>query len=411
MDKNMDFALFKFQIIAPVLNDNKMVQKKYFEQMAEKTFDLSFTKQTKFSSTTFKKWLYLYKKYGLDALKGQFRKDKGSTRVISDELKEKIKKLATEYNFRTITNLYEYLIQQEIIYESDFTYATLNSFLRKNNIFNSEIQKKERKAFEMPHINMLWMTDFMYGPYVYSGKSKTRTYLCAIIDDHSRVVTSASFYITQTVKSLEQTLKNAICKFGVPNKLYCDNGKVFIGGYFQVISARLGFVIVHSGVHDAPPRGKIERLFHTVRDRFIPKFYIENKDQRITLDLLNNSFSSWLNNDYNNKIHSGIKQKPLDRYFKDTENVKIRKIPSNQIDPIFYHTIYRRVNNDSTIPYNNTLYELPAKYIGKKVELRFDSACDHILYLFENDKQILRLKELNKHENAMFPIRFNKEEQ
>jgi len=394
MDKSMEFALFKFQLIAPILNDKKIVQKKYFKDMSEKTFNLSFTKQTKFSPTTFKKWLYLYKKYGLDALKGTYRKDKGKTRVINDELKEKIKHLVNEYNFKTVTNLYEYLIQQEIIYENDFTYATLNTFLKNSNIFNSSIQKKPRKAFEMPHINMLWMTDFMYGPYVYSGKSKIRTYLCAIIDDYSRVVVYAQFFSAQSVKSLEHSLKNAVSKFGIPNKLYCDNASIFTGGYLQLISARLGFIIIHSEVHDAPPRGKIERVFRTVRDRFIPQFFIKYKDKHITLDVLNEYFFSWLHNDYNNKVHSSIKETPLNRYFKDSDNTKIRRIAENRIDQMFYHTIYRRVNNDATIAYKNSLYELPAKYIGAKIEIRFDPFNDDILYLYQDDKQILQLKKI-----------------
>jgi hypothetical protein len=78
---------------------------------------------------------------------------------------------------------------------------------------------------------------------------------------------------------------------------------------------------------------------------------------------------------------------------------------------MFYHTIYRRVNNDATIAYKNSLYELPAKYIGTKIEIRFDPFNDDILYLYQDDKQILQLKKLNKHENAMFPIHFaNKED-
>ena len=410
MDKSMEFALFKFQLIAPILNDKKIEQKRYFKEMAEKNFDLSCTKQTKFSAATFKKWLYLYKKYGLDALKGTFRKDKGKTRVIDDDLKETIKNLLNEYNFKTVSNLYEYLIQQSYIYENDFTYATLNTFLKNNNMLNPSTQKKARKAFEMPHINMLWMTDFMYGPYVYSGKSKTRTYLCAIIDDYSRVIVYAQFFASQSVKSLEHTLKNAVSLFGTPNKLYCDNGSVFTGGYLQLISARLGFIIVHSEVHDASSRGKIERFFRTVRDRFIPQFYVKYKDKHITLDILNESFSSWLYSDYNNKIHSGIKDKPLNRYLADSDNIKIRRVAENQLDQMFYHAIYRKVNNDSTITHKNRLYEVPARYIGVKIELRYDPFNDDILYLYENDKQILKLAKLNKHENATFPIHFAKED-
>lgn len=32
--------------------------------------------------------------------------------------------------------------------------------------------KKPRKAFEVPHINILWTADIMYGPYIKVGKKK-----------------------------------------------------------------------------------------------------------------------------------------------------------------------------------------------------------------------------------------------
>ena len=411
MDNNMAFALFKFQIIAPVLNDRELNQKKYFKKMAgQKYLNPNFTKQEKFSPSTFKKWLFLYKKYGLSGLQGGVRKDKGESRSIGDELKQTVSNLVGEYKFRTVTNLYEYLIANNIISEHEFTYATLNNYIKQNNIFNPDIQKKERKAYEVEHINNLWVTDFMYGPYVFVGKSKVRTYLCAIIDDYSRVIVAAAFYETQSTLALELTLKNAIATFGIPNKLYSDNGKVFSGGYLDIISARIGFIMVHSKPHDAASRGKIERFFRTVRDRFIPGFHIRNKDQRLTLELLNSDFSSWLFADYNNKIHSTINSTPLSRYFADNENVKIRKVAKQDINTIFYHTMYRTVNNDSTISNNRVIYEVPAKYIGKKIEIRFSPECQNELFLYENDKQILQLKILNRHENSKFPIRFNKEE-
>ena len=91
--------------------------------------------------------------------------------------------------------------------------------------------------------------------------------------------------------------------------------------------------------------------------------------------------------------------------------MKIRKISKNILDIAFFHTIERKVNNDSTISFENKLYELPAKYIGQKVQIRFDPQKREELYLFENDKQILKINKLDKHENSKFPIRFHKEEE
>ena len=107
-DKDLQIALFKFKLIAAVLTDNSIVQKKYFKHLAEKEYDVPFLGKRKFSSATFKKWLIKYRKYGFDSLKPTYRNDKGISRAISDELKEKIASLVKTYRFRTIQNLYNY---------------------------------------------------------------------------------------------------------------------------------------------------------------------------------------------------------------------------------------------------------------------------------------------------------------
>ena len=251
----------------------------------------------------------------------------------------------------------------------------------------------------------------MYGPYVKQDKRKIRTYLCAIIDDFSRFIVSAKFYDTQSIISLEQTLKEAILKYGIPNKLYCDNGKVFIDNHFTLISARMGFIIIHSKPHESAPRGKIERWFRTVRDTFIPNLFIEQSE--FTLNELNNRFAKWLSEKYLLKTHSTIGTTPFNKFFTGCEKIKIRKKASNIVETAFLHTIHRKVNNDATISFEARIYETPPKYIGKKIQLRYDPLKEDELYLFEKDKQVCKLKKLDRQANAKFPVRFyqnNKED-
>jgi len=205
MDKETQIALFKFKIIAPLLNDDSINKKEYYRKLSEKELDWPFKGKRKVHPSTFKKWLLKYYKDGFEGLKPSFRKDKGYPRSISPQLQEKIILLTKRYRFHTVKNLYDYLITQQIITQKHFTYATLNNYIKANNLFDPSVQKKPRKAFETECINRLWIIDFMYGPYVQQGKRKIRTYLCAAIDDFSRFIVSAAFYDTQSIVSLEQT--------------------------------------------------------------------------------------------------------------------------------------------------------------------------------------------------------------
>jgi len=85
-----------------------------------------------------------------------------------------------------------------------------------------------------------------------------------------------------------------------------------------MICAKLGVALIHSKPYDSPGRGKIERFFRTVRDMFIPAI---SYDSELTLDSLNEQFSSWLREQYTLNYHKGINDTPMDRYLADMPNL------------------------------------------------------------------------------------------
>lgn len=409
MTEDDKVAIFKYGIIAPVINDSSINQKQYFEKAGTREYDFpGKIDRIKFNPRTFKKWLHIYRKQGYEGLKPSRRIDRGKSRKISYSIQESIVELCEEYDFKTISNFYRYLLAENIIEPENFTEVTLRNFLRTNDIRFESQDPTPRKAFEAPHINILWTADFMHGPYVTEGKKKLKTYLCAIIDDYSRLITGACFFLFEHSLSLQKTLKQAVLTYGVPQRFYCDNGKVFSSGYIHMVCAKLGTALIHSKPYDSPSRGKIERFFRTVRDMFIPNLYI--KDQQFTIDMLNESFKKWLLDEYNNNIHRGINDSPMDRYIADISNVSVKTIVPAEADLYFHHTLFRLVKNDSTVRINNVLYEVPPKYIGKKIEIRFPLDDPEDLRLFENNSQCAVLTKLDKHFNCESRIQYAQKE-
>ncbi len=51
--------------------------------------------------------------------------------------------------------------------------------------------------------------------------------LFAIVDDFSRAIVHGEFYWDEKLPRLEDALKKAILRHGVPAQFYCDNGSVF----------------------------------------------------------------------------------------------------------------------------------------------------------------------------------------
>ncbi len=405
-EQDQKTALFKYKLIAPVLAESKLRQKDYLASFQDRIFDDSPLREKTFSPSTIKKWIHLYHKHGLDGLKPSHRKDKGVSRKITPGLIQVIQDIAGQFEFRTVKNLYDHLIQLGHVTPDAFTYATLAKMSRHLGLLNGPTPKA-RKAYEAEHVNDLWIVDFMYGPYVVEGKKKTQSFLCAMIDDHSRFIVSARFLKAMHTGAFETVFRTALSLFGVPFRLYADNGKAFSQSHLSLLSARLGFILIHSKPHDAPSRGKIERYFRTVRDCFIPNFYLKTKNRPFTLDELNTEFAAWLHDHYNHKIHSVTRQTPYDRYMAGLVHIKQRKVTEQQLSEAFLHVIYRRVNNDATVSINNILFQIPPQYIGKTVEIRFTITDPDRFLLYDDDKLIQVLDRLDKHLNSKFPIKFN----
>ncbi len=80
-DKQEKIAIFRFGIISPVIHGNN--QAEYFRQMEVKHYDVPGQGLKKFKAATFKKWLHIYRKYGIEGLKQNPRKDKGVFKLIN----------------------------------------------------------------------------------------------------------------------------------------------------------------------------------------------------------------------------------------------------------------------------------------------------------------------------------------
>lgn len=52
----------------------------------------------------------------------------------------------------------------------------------------------DKLHFEAEHPNEIWQSDVMHGPFVKINGMAKKSYLIAIIDDHSRLIIHAQFY-------------------------------------------------------------------------------------------------------------------------------------------------------------------------------------------------------------------------
>jgi transposase InsO family protein len=406
-EKYEEIALFRYGLIAQVLNDQDVRQTKYFKKQSKKEHDVPYYGKKRYKANTFKDWLRRYRKGGFDALKPNTRSDKAKSRKIKESAERVIKERIAEFPFLSASALYRLLVAEGQIMKTDFNEGTLRKYIKDNKLRDHRGDPVARKKYEKEHVNELWIADGMHGPYILDGKKKKKVFLLSAIDDCSRVIVGARFFFHENSINLEIVLKEAITRFGLPKVFYCDNGSIFVSSHLQLACARLGIALVHSKPYDSPSRGKIERYHRTLRQKFLP---LLNMVEIESIDDLNTRFCSWLDKEYQKGFHRGINGLPMDKLMDDLKHTAIKRVTKQELDLAFYMTIKRHVKNDSTVPINNKIYEVPHKFIGKKIEIRYPSDNPNDLNLYEDNKPVCKLKKLNAIENATIPslgIKFN----
>jgi len=223
-------------------------------------------------------------------------------------------------------------------------------------------QPNDRGRFEAELPNDLWQSDMMFGPSVQVEGRSRKTFLFAFLDDMSRLVAHAQFYLSEGLESYLDALRQALLRRGLPRKLYVDNGPTFRSQHLAQITASLGMALIHSTPYQPEGRGKCERWFRTVREQFLSLWRGED------LGKLNEAFSSWLQQRYHQSVHSVTNQSPLERFSSHLEC--LRPVPSN-LEDYFRKRTLRIVAKDRTVALNGRLYEAPIALMGKKVALLY----------------------------------------
>ncbi|MCK4303662.1 MAG: Mu transposase C-terminal domain-containing protein [Candidatus Eisenbacteria sp.] len=80
----------------------------------------------------------------------------------------------------------------------------------------------------------------------------------------------------------------------------------------------------------------------------------------------------------------------LRRFLAGAEQTLIRRMGPEEIDHAFMARITRLVSNDSTVKVNGIFYEVPPRFVGARVDLRFPIGRLDELILYREDQPVAR---------------------
>jgi len=361
-------AHFRFALIAPVIQStySEASASAYFRRVTEHPITLLDGTTFRYNPKTLAKWAQLYKNGGMDALLPKARSDKGSTRTLNDVAIEEIFRLKVKFPRLNATQIHIRLIEEGLI-PADVSVASVQRFLKKNDLKSARnINIKDRKAFEEEFFGGLWQADTCYLPYITENGKSRRTYLVMIIDDHSRLIVGGRIFYNDNAYNFQKVLKEAVATYGIPNKLYLDNGSPYSNEQLTLICGSIGSVELHTPVRDGASKGKVERNFRTLKNRWL---YGLDTAQFQSLREFNEELMAYIRK-HNTTIHSATKETPLDRFMKTNSHIRTPR-SSEWLAECFHNRIVRKVNNDSCISIDGTYYYAPMQFINMKVEVRY----------------------------------------
>jgi len=379
------WARFRFSIIGPLLSapPESGCLKQELTELSKKQWKNPITGDPiSFSVSTLERWYYAAKRSQdpIERLRVKRRSDAAHTRALSSELKLAVKNQYREHpgwsyqlhrdNLATIA---KQLIPPvpEPSYSTIFRYMKSQGFTKRRVvkqrqtagavIATERLESREVRSYEVEHVNALWHLDFHHGSRNILDKDGKwrKPLLLAILDDHSRLICHAQWYLDETAESLVHGFMQALQKRALPRALMSDNGSAMISAEFTQGLERLSILHQPTLPYSPYQNAKQEVFWAQVEGRLMAMLEGESE---LTLSFLNNATIAWIEFEYHRKVHSEIAATPLDRYLNG-KNVG-RDCPEMLVlKHAFCEEVKRRQRrSDGTLTINGCRFEIPSQY-------------------------------------------------
>jgi len=146
---------------------------------------------------------------------------------------------------------------------------------------------------------------------------------------------------------------------------------------------------------------EIERFFGTLRSGFMVGLDLSSIG---SIDRLNELLWEFLEQKYHRNPHSSLDGRtPIDRYMADEAHMRFPTSPK-EVHEAFLACVKRKVKGDATISIDNVAFEVPQKFIGKSLAIRYNPDDLSFADIVPEDKSDpVRVYPVRPRDNALIP--------
>ena len=208
-----------------------------------------------------------------------------------------------------------------------------------------------------------------------------KTYLFGWVDDYSRRILYARYYWDEKLPRMEDSFKTMALKWGIPQKLYLDNGNVYIASLFAFVLSRLKIRKIHHKPYQSWAKGKVEAIMKTLKNEF------QSEAQRAgfrTLEELNTALWAWCDVEYNRRNHSSTGEPPDTRFTSGLPKDHRRITNLQWFESLFLVRDTRTVHKYGLIKLAGNKYHTNALF-GTVIHVRYDPFDLSAVWRYEED--------------------------
>lgn len=378
------WSRFRFLVVGPLLADPPAPGELQaaIEDLSRKEWIHPKTgRRTRFAFSTIERWYYQARadEDPIAALRRQARSDRGSFLVIRPALAERLRAQHEEHPSWSVKlhldNL-ETLAREDPSLSPLPSYSTLRRYMARHGMrkirrpkdggpgeakARTRLEAREVRSYEAEYVQGLWHLDFHHGSRKILAPSGewVRPILLAVLDDRSRLICHAQWFLDETARSLVHGLIQAILKRGLPRALMSDNGGAMTARETTQGLERLGILHQTTLPYSPHQNGKQEVLWAQVEGRLIAML---EGEPDLSLQTLNQATQAWVEREYQRTEHSQTQQTPLNRWLAGPSVA--RPSPSMEDLRVAFTDCQKRSQrkSDGTLSVQGRRFEVPDRF-------------------------------------------------
>jgi transposase InsO family protein len=315
--------------------------------------------------STLERWYYRYRSGGLAALRPAPRGDRGRGRDLPQVLVDLLLDIRREHPSAGVPLILRTLVADGRMSAGAVSATTVRRLYRDQGLDRVPLRDGHsahtRLRWQADRPNALWHGDVCYGPSLHVDGGTLPLRIHGLLDDASRYFVALEAHHREREDDLLGVLLRALRRHGAPEAFYLDNGSTYRGAPLRLACERLGITLIHAQPRDPEARGKMERVWRTLREGCL-----DHLGAVTSLHDVNVRLWAWLDQHYHHAPHGSLFGQTPAQVYHAAADLKERLSEEQLRDALTLH-VRRRVRRDTTFDLAGRTWELDQGFLAGRV--------------------------------------------